>query len=210
MELHFYPRQHLLVVRNGRAIIGKFEAWGGPANIVLHPGAMREEPTWPGAYVIANAVPYHTPSWKWSRIKWGTRLKDMGDDVQYQLPNGVWASVGKDMGISYISIRALTLALYGKEFIPKTWVFNDFGPIAIRWFKDSNQNRVLDRNERLSGQMFHTTPANEAQFARKLPVKMTGSHGCIHLKPDQRDKLFAIGAFKPKTIFVIHRYDEYF
>jgi hypothetical protein len=88
--------------------------------------------------------------------------------------------------------------LYGTGTVPSTWIFNDFGPLAIRWFKDLNGNRKLDGRERLSGQMFHTTPENEAQQALGKPVLLGPSHGCIHLKPADRNKLFQQGAFKPK------------
>lgn len=102
----------------------------------------------------------------------------------------------------------LNKAPYGKYSVPETWVFNDFGPIAIRWFRDVNGNGKLDVDERLSGQMFYTTPDNEAQAAFKQPVTLTESHCCIHLKPVDRDRLFSAGAFKPGTRFTVHRYDE--
>lgn len=98
--------------------------------------------------------------------------------------------------------------LYGKKLVPETWVFNDFGPIAIRWFKDLNGNKVLDGKERLSGQMFHTTPDNEAEVVLAAPVRLTPSHGCIHLKPNDRDRLFTIGAFKRGTSFTVYKYHE--
>jgi hypothetical protein len=208
MEIHFYPGQHLLIVRNKRAIIGRFEAWGGPSSIVLHPGAMQEEPTWPGRYVIERAEAYRTPSWERAKIKWGTRLKDTKTDVMYQLPSGAWGSLSKDFNISRAQVQEWNFDLYGLKVIPATWLFNDFGPIAIRWFKDANGNKILDGKERLSGQMFHTTPYDEMRHAQKKPVHLVASHGCIHLKPAERDRLFAIGAFKPKTDFIIHRYNE--
>lgn len=80
--------------------------------------------------------------------------------------------------------------------------------MAIRWFKDLNGNGVLDGKEALSGQMFHTTPDNEAQTANGEKVILAPSHGCIHLKPADRDRLSALGAFKPGTKFIVHRYDE--
>ncbi len=78
----------------------------------------------------------------------------------------------------------------------------------MRWFKDLNHNGILDGGERLSGQMFHTTPVDEANQARGLPVALVGSHGCIHLKPADRDSIFGLGGFLPKTRFVVHTYAE--
>lgn len=212
MELHFYPGQHLLLAKKNRAIVGRFEAWGGPASIVQHPNAMPEEPTWAGRYVIDKAEAYITPSWAASRIKWGTYLKDMKakHDVYYQLPSGSWGSIAKDFNISRDIILGWHKNLYGKEIVPTSWIFNDFGPIAIRWFKDLNGNKLLDAGEVLSGQMFHTTPVNEMQHATNKPVLLSPSHGCIHLKPAERDMLIAMGAFKPKSIFVICAYHERF
>jgi hypothetical protein len=217
MILHFYPGQNLLVVisidpkTNKDITQGSYEAWGGPSSIGNDP-RMPEEPTWPGNYIIDKAHAYRTPTWQMSRIKWGTPLKDMPkkNDVWYQLKNGNWASVKKDHSISRTDIIKFNRNLYNVMSVPKTWIFNDFGPVTIRWFKDLNDNRTLDGHEVLSGQMFHTTPENEAQHALGLPIKLDHSHGCIHLKPQDRERLFAIGVFKPGTRFVVHKYNEKF
>lgn len=209
MELHFYPGVHTLVVIKSKVIKYRFKAWGGPAAMGSDP-RMAEEPTWPGTYVIHSANPYRTPSWPMSKITWGTSLRDMpkSNDVWYLLASGKWGSVKNDIGMSRHDLVRLYHKMYGEMKIPKKWVFNDFGPIAIRWFKDENKNRKLDANERLSGQMFHTTPDNEAENSQGNPVVLVPSHGCIHLKPSDRDSLFSVGAFKPKTTFIVHSYHE--
>ncbi|AZZ91983.1 hypothetical protein EUZ85_15080 [Hahella sp. KA22] len=211
MEVHFYPGQHLLVVLNGARVIAKFEAMGGPASIGSDP-RMPEEPTWAGEYVIDKAHPYHTPSWLLSRLKWGTPLKDMPgkNDVWYQMSNGMWASVKNDLGLSRNEIIKQYFDLYSVNKVPDKWVFNDFGPVAIRWYKDTNKNNKLDGKEVLSGQMFHTTPIDEARTARGLSVNLVPSHGCIHLKPGDRDKLMSLSAFKQGTRFIVHEYHEKF
>lgn len=211
MELHFYPGQNLLVVVNDGTVVVKCDAVGGPPSMGTDP-RMVEEPTWPGEYVIDKMHPYNTPTWPMSRIRWGAPLKDMPgkNDVWHQLRNGQWASVTRDLGISRVALMELYSNLYGVRKIPDQWVFNDFGPIAIRWFKDTNSNKRLDSNERLSGQMFHTTPVDEARHKRGLPVDLTLSHGCIHLKPADRDKLLSLNAFTQGTRFVVHQYHEKF
>lgn len=209
--LHYYPAQHLLLVRTKRTT-QRFEAWGGPPHVVRHPGRNTdEEPTWPGTYIIEQTKPYVTRTWDTAAIKWGTPLRDVEakHDVLYQLPSGQWGSLKKDYPVLTRSfILEKHFELYGRRVVPATWVFNDFGPVAIRWFKDLNGNRKLDRNERLSGQMFHTTPQNEMQHARRRPVVLGPSHGCIHLKPQDRETLFVLGAFKPGTVFIVHGYHE--
>lgn len=210
MEIHFYPGQDLLVVNKDGSRFARFEAMGGPAKIGNDP-YMAEEPTWPGQYIIDKAEAYRTPTWSTSKLVWGTKLRDMPSklDVWYALPSGKWGSLNQLFGGNVRDdIMDMYKELYGKRKVPTTWVFNDFGPIAIRWFKDLNGNKILDGKETLSGQMFHTTPNNEAEVALKMPVRLIPSHGCIHLKPNDRIRLFTIGAFKRGTSFTVHKYNE--
>lgn len=51
MELQFYPGQNLLVLKGKTGVVGRYEAWGGPASIGTD-HRMPEEPTWPGTYII--------------------------------------------------------------------------------------------------------------------------------------------------------------
>lgn len=210
MEIHFYPGQDLLVINKDGRSFARFEAMGGPAKIGDDP-RMPEEPTWPGQYIIDKAEAYRTPTWTKSKLAWGTKLRDIPSkqDIWYALPSGKWGSLNQLFNTTTRDIiMDMYNDLYGVRKVPDTWVFNDFGPIAIRWFKDLNGNKVLDGKELLSGQMFHTTPNNEAEVATSAPVRLTPSHGCIHLKPNDRDRLFTIGAFKRGTSFTVHKYHE--
>lgn len=211
MELHFYPGQHLLILKSEGKIVGKYEAWGGPSTMGTD-SRMPEEPTWPGLYYIDKSHPYHTPTWNLSKIRWGTPLRDMPhlSDVWYEFPSSKWASVKNDIGLSRLQIQELHFNLYKQRTVPTTWIFNDFGPVAIRWFKDLNGNRKLDGKETLSGQMFHTTPENEAQHALGMPVNLMPSHGCIHLKPADRNTITGLGGFRRGTPFRVHQYNERF
>jgi hypothetical protein len=95
-------------------------------------------------------------------------------------------------------------ALYGEGSSPDRWRLNPFGPIAIRYYVDRNDNRRRDADEPLSGEMFHTTVENEADSDQRL----FPSHGCIHLRPIDRDALRDQGAFELGTLVVIHQYGE--
>lgn len=237
--LHYYPGQFhsassivpgttdttiggglLVYLVDGKAVF-KSEAWGGPSNKIDQSGAMDILPTPAGKYVIGPMMQYFTPSWSFSKIKWGTPIKDsdleksLSDmakkDVWYQLPNGKWASILKDFGITRKDILERHMTLYSTRRVPKVWVFNDFGPIAIRYFVDHNNNKKLDGKEKLEGTMFHTTPENEAEAARGVKkVSLVPSHGCIHLIPADRAALISMNAFKEGTDLVIHPYSEKF
>lgn len=209
-ELHFYPGQKLLLfLRDGKVTL-RAEAWGGPAARV-HDSTMDATPTTAGRYVIHGEEAYRTPTWPLSSIRWGTKLQDKLSDVWYQLNVNTWASLKKDKGITRDRLVQMYFELYGERRVPDTWVFNDFGPIAIRYFRDLNGNGRFDSGkETLMGEMFHTTPDNEAQHARKQPIQMAQSHGCIHLRPPERDTLRRAGAFTPGTPFIVHAYNEKF
>lgn len=209
-ELHFYPGQQLLAVIENGKVTKRFEAWGGPEHGGSDPN-MAEIPTTPGTYIIHHTHSYSTPSWPMSKIKWGTPLKDVGqvkDDVWYQLANGSWASVKKDIGISRADLKKYYKALYNIDKVPDKWVFNDFGPVAVRYFKDLNGNKKMDGGEVLSGEMIHTTPDNEAQFANGNPVVLVPSHGCIHIRPQDRNVMEGMGLFKNGIVFKVHSYKE--
>ena len=88
--------------------------------------------------------------------------------------------------------------------IPDVWVFNDFGPIAINYFRDSNRNRKRDAGERIMGEMIHTTPDNEAQTDQGKPVGLYSSHGCIHVRPADITRLLRRDAFTVGELVVVH------
>ena len=109
------------------------------------------------------------------------------EDIWYQLPSGKWGSVKNAIGISRSDLISYYQALSNIKKSPDKWLFNDFGPVAIRFFKDLNGNKILDGKESLSGEMIHTTPLNEAEFVNGDPITMKHSHGCIHIRPQDRN-----------------------
>ena len=102
--------------------------------------------------------------------------------------------------------------------IPDTWIFNDFGEWAIKFYRDADRDGRLDPEERKAGvvpQFLHTTPDNEAQTtinndparaADHAPVTLGYSHGCIHITPEDRDMLKLMDAFKPGTVLKVLPY----
>lgn len=165
-ELHFYPGQKLLLLLRAGKVVLRSEAWGGPSARVQD-ATMDATPTTPGRYLIYREEAYITRTWPWSSIRWGTKLQDKLSDVWYQLNVNTWASLQKDKGISRQDVIDQNFRLYGQKRVPDSWVFNDFGPIAIRYFVDRNGNGRFDQGkETLMGEMFHTTPDNEAQSRR--------------------------------------------
>jgi len=230
--LHYYPGHYpptftdpatgttagpgLLLLIDDSKVLFRGKAWGGVSKLMLDGTNPPFTPTPAGTYVLADPAPYATRTWKFSEIKWGTRIKASPSDptnVWYQLPSTSgkesWASLKRDFGITRSDIERQYLDLYGKIALPKTWVFNAFGPLAVRFFIDKNANGKLDPDsESLSGAMFHTTAENEAEVATGKPLAMGNSHGCIHMQPADRDSLIGMGGLKAGVSLVIHQYWE--
>jgi hypothetical protein len=224
--LHFYPGDKRVVWMVGGKIEVSAEAWGGEEPAAGAAGErMRPQRTTPGRFVIHSYAPYRTRSWDMAKIQWGAELKvertkENQKRVLYRtgLRHGAWRPVQSLIPwLTYDLMKKFYGQLYGdsgyydanRDGIPDKWIFNEFGPLAVRYFRDLNNNRVLDEDEHLSGEMIHTIPLNEAQDLRGRPVTFTVSHGCIHIAPTARTRLRDGGAFDRGTTFIVHRYDEH-
>jgi hypothetical protein len=214
-EIHFYPgsrKMAVFSVRDGRrSPLFLIPAVGGPSAGGTDE-RMPEQPTTAGRYVIGKIHAYRTPSWLFSQIPWGTKLKDMRarNDVWFQQSNGSWASIKENYKITRDEIQQEHFRLFADLRVPSSWVFNDFGPVAIRYFEDRNSNGRLDGKEQLSGQMIHTTPDDEAATVRGQKFELSESHGCVHIRPEDRARLMGADVFKIGTAFIVHSYAESF
>ena len=212
--LHLYPGQGVLAfIVNGHLKVWA-TAWGGPAEAKpLVPGEpFPAVPTHPGRYIIWKIAPYMTNTWNFSQIRWGTKLRvdpKNPNHVLFEADHGRWASVYKQTGITRAQIEGFHYLLYTTYRVPSTWIFNAFGRVAIRYFRDRNHNGQLDPDEHLEGEVFHATAENERDtVVDPKQIRMAHSHGCIHLKPEQRDKLIKAGILARGRILIIHKYDE--
>jgi len=223
-QIHFFPMPKRLLWTVGKKIMLDVEAWGGQKAVRHHhyrydpiDQGMRPRLTTPGGYVISGWGPYRTDTWKYSRIRWGTPLRiDLtGQYVLFETGNQSdrWKRVDSVIpGMTRASITDFFRELWGYDRsrdtdgdgVPDTWVFNDFGPVAINYFRDPNRNRKLDKGERIMGEMIHTTPVNEAQTSHGEAVTMEFSHGCIHVRPVDLGRLIGQGAVKAGNLLFVH------
>lgn len=213
--LHFFPGPKVLLWRVDGKVELRAEAWGGADPDPANPDpTMEPQRTTPGRYVVHSYAPYRTNTWSLSKLRWGTPLKVVSGDVYYATGKsgaGAWRKLSDLMpGMTPARLQKAHRILFGKDVVPDTWVFNDFGPKAVRYFRDKNHNKKLDSDEgeALSGEMIHTTPDNEGQVVKGEAVTLAPSHGCVHVNPVERDKFHAAGAFKRGTDFIIHKYTE--
>jgi hypothetical protein len=92
-------------------------------------------------------------------------------------------------------------------YLPKTWIFNDFGHLVIKYYNVRTGMRSL--------QYFHTTPTTEALIKtdEKRPNEITPellgeSHGCTHLIPTDINEMISKKYVKIGNIIKIHSYNE--
>lgn len=207
-ELHFYPGDKRLLFVVDAKLVLDVDAWGGPTYPGRKvPGEMQAMPTTPGRFRVGWVGKYVTSSWKRSKIRWGARLRRhpaSSDDFLYEASPGQWRSVKAMTGATRQQLEAEYARLYKQPGVPERWCFNDFGSVAIRYYEDRNDNHKRDAGEPLSGEMFHATAESEADPGAVL----YSSHGCIHLRPLDRDALLNGGAFALGTLVVVHNYGE--
>ena len=222
-QIHFFPGPKRLIWTTGKKIMLDVEAWGGIKGLRHHhfpgdhvDGGMRRRPTTPGNYVISGWAPYRTNKWEHSRIRWGTelRLDVTGRHLLYKTGMlNSWSrveSIVPDATLAYVKREFHNMWGSSRRYdrdgngIPDVWVLNDFGPMAINYFRDPNRNRKLDADEKIMGEMIHTVPDNEGQTDQGQPVEMGYSHGCIHVRPVDLSRLLKQGAFKAGELIVVH------
>jgi hypothetical protein len=187
-----------------------YDAVGGPEKKTLAPDGFWAGPTDPGEYVVAYCGKHRSRRYpEWSSIPWGASLKDDGKHVLVLL-DGKWQDVEHVTGISRVILVDEYRSMYGLSRVPPSWVFNDFGHLTCYMFRDRNRNGRLDpaAGERIHGEFFHTTPVDEARTALNLAVRLDSSHGCIHLKPLDIDRMVREGHMRKGVRVVVHRYAE--
>ena len=198
-----------------------FQGRGGPTVEVPKEQKTR---TRSGRYVVGVIAKHRSSSrWAWSTVLWGTPVREEKGVVQIQ-ENGRWINLSSKPGFKgvkesdilnsiieyYQSFKAdlgpaLTPAEKAQR-IPKTWIFNDFGHLSIKYFRDTNRNYRRDKGESFISDFIHTVPKEEYfnSFGKTLPLE--DSHGCIHVHPNDIDTIIAY--IKIGSVIQIHPYTE--
>ena len=218
VELHFYPgdaEQKVYVLQRGK-LLEVYGMVGGNA-------VGRDDPNNPhidfspspkGAYDVVEVSPHTSNAWQWSYVPYGSPLREVGGQVQFQDTSGTWQwATGPQSVFAGRNPAPLVRANYldkeGK--LLTSWTMNDFGHLRGRLKSVATGT--------LQGHMIHPSSFNEgtdAYFAdtdrlRDPAVALSvlhHSHGCEHIHPRDMDEIVAKGYLAPGTRFVVHGYDE--
>ena len=194
-----------------------FPARGGPEKSIKPPGERyTRTPTTPGRYVIAFIAPFLSHRYRyWSGITWGTKMRLEKNVVQVFL-NGKWINLSKAnsdrAGMSEDAIKKEVEEYYNKTLklsgFPDKWVFGDFGHTTIQYFKDLNNDFMLNGKEHIMGDMIHTTPPDEAATFLDRHFDLAQSHGCVHVRPNDIDIMIHAGFAGKGQVVEVHDYSE--
>lgn len=218
VELHFYPgdaEQKVYVISQGR-VLDVYGMVGGNAVGKDDPNNPHIDfsPSPKGSYDLVEVSPHASNAWQWSYVPYGSPLREVGGQVQYQDTSGTWqwatgpSSVFAGRNPAPL-VRANYLDKEGK--LLTSWTLNDFGHLRGRLKSVASGQ--------LQGHMIHPSSFNEgtsAYFtdtdrlrdpATALSV-LRHSHGCEHIHPKDMDEIVSKGYLAPGTRFVVHGYDE--
>lgn len=199
--------------------IQEYDGHGGPSSEVMGGDGHAMTSTRAGRYVV-GAIEKHVSYGKYkamSGIAWGTEMRVVNDVIMIKKGaawikltdvNSEWAKYKTNQKGVTDFIKSEYHRYYQKYMVPDRWVFNDFGHVSVKYFTDLNNNWKRDGKESFLGDFFHTTPGDEARSARKLPVTLSESHGCVHVKPLDIDTLIGNGYIKVGHTIEVHPYNE--
>jgi hypothetical protein len=169
-----------------------------------------------GRYVLGHQEHHTTKNWPMSVIPWGALLREHDGEVQYQV-SGHWnTATGAQGAVTKAAmqfyersgahpalpdvVKKVRTVFYQSngELLP-SWKLNDFGI----WSWNLKKNGIR------TPFYIHTTPENEAETATNSAVLLAPSHGCIHIRPLDRDAMMRKGYLKPGIKVEVKSYGQH-
>lgn len=201
--------------------IKAYMAVGGPRSAHNVAGGNEASPTREGRFIVSS-IGKHVSSGGGlyplsSGLPWGTPLRFNKEILEVQLNdrwkpittiNAAWSNMDNRGAVEVV--RSIASGNGLGRIVPDKWVLNDFGHVTIKYFRDLNNNGMLDnKSERVMSDFIHTTPINEFETRQKKNVALFESHGCVHVKPKDIDEMITMEYLKKGNVFQVHPYNEY-
>ncbi len=199
--------------------IKEYDAHGGPSNEKMGGDGHAQTSTTTGRFVI-KSIEKHVSYGRyaiWSGIAWGTEVKISGNIVMIKQlgswkkltdVNAQWGAYKNDQKKVTDAVLNYQRNLYPNSPIPTKWLFNDFGHVSVKYFKDLNNDRKMNGKEQVMGDFIHTTPPDEAATASGRIFQLAESHGCIHVRPGDIDTMIGNGYLKKGNTIEVHPYTK--
>lgn len=186
------PGHGSIYVEVGGNIVDRLEARGGPP-VVLKDGTHTADPSKAGSYQLGAGKSHVTSAWMYSQIAWGAPIREHEGEIQFKNPGAEWTwATGPRCTLRYPFERANFEDGGG---LMTEWKLNDFGKTAFQI-------------QGSPGMYIHTTPPTEEATELNEDVQLTHSHGCLHVKPADRERLMARGYLQKGVTLVVKKYDE--
>jgi len=196
-----------------------YEIAGGPppGKGSKGPGGHSAGVTPAGHYILGSGERHTTSNWPASTVPWGAKLR-LAKDGEIEFFQGTWKRATGSDGVTTQALlkfyqrtpgtpvpssailnqqaRSLFFDATGK-LLPE-WNRNDFG----KWSWNLKTLAGLR-----TAYYIHTTPENEAATAApEGTVLLEQSHGCVHIRPKDRDKMMRKGYLQPGLAVEVRRY----
>jgi hypothetical protein len=203
------PGQSTSFTVKALATVAEYDAVGGPPSSGVDQNGNSFGPTEPGEYIIVGLWKHTSQSeWKLSKIEWGTPLRENTGSLEVFV-KGAWKPLIQFTSVTKSELKEMYESYYKKTGLPTTWLFNDFGHITCFIAKDLNHDGKWESNtEKIHHQFFHSTPKDEglSSQGKANEIELKISHGCIHIKPGDMDKMISKGYMKKGNMVYIHDY----
>jgi hypothetical protein len=188
----------------GKQAVVHFTACGGPRQGSPDRGHTAG-PTPAGQYTLGPRHHHVTKNWPNSCIPWGATIRraeneevEFDDGSGWKPATGDGAPMNKALRRSRIlsgeTVNATSIRLEAREAfdinpdnptgrLVSVWERNDFGKWAFN----------LRRQGQGTPYYIHTTPEDEYATAHNHAFSLAQSHGCIHIRPNDRDRMMGEG-----------------
>jgi hypothetical protein len=193
----------------------RFDVAGGPptSRPIADEGGHKATRTPAGQYVLDRAEHHTTFNWPNSVVPWGARIREVDLVVQYQL-DGKWVDASGPKG----RVTRAFLLFYTRSRTPisegtasryaRQLFYDDSGKLMTRWLRNDFGNWSWNLRRGVLRTVFylHTTPDDEA--TPDPIVDLIQSHGCLHIKPRDRNVMMSKGYLKEGTVVIVKPYED--
>lgn len=208
----------LLYVINGHKEILDIVAGPPPKETRSGDGGHTAESTQAGIYVLDKAEIHTTPNWPASVVPWGAEIRRQHGIIQYRFGNQWRDATGPRGGVTQ-ALRLWNTRTEASRRIPpqrleeiaNSYFIDRVTGQLTEVYKNNDFGKVswnLKRNGKRTAYYIHTTPFDEFNTAAGNIVTLTQSHGCIHIRPQDRDRFVKAGYLREGITVDIRQYGE--